>query len=61
MNEQIEDVEEQMDDLADWLESYEDQLYDKFNAMDTLVASINSEGESLIETLDAITESMNSD
>lgn len=61
VNEQIEDVEEQMDDLADWLESYEDQLYDKFNAMDTLVASINSEGESLIETLDAITESMNSD
>ncbi len=61
VNEQIEDVEEQMEDLEEWLESYEDLLYDKFNAMDTTVAAINSQGDALIEMLDAITESMNSD
>ncbi|KEA64318.1 Flagellar hook-associated protein FliD [Marinobacterium lacunae] len=61
LNGQIDDVEKQADDLAEWLDSYEERLYSQFNAMDTLVASINSQGDFLISTLQAISDSMNSD
>ncbi|EDQ00701.1 flagellar filament capping protein FliD [Shewanella benthica] len=54
LDNQLERIQESRERLAIKMKAYEDRLYKQFNAMDLIVAQLNSQGNMLLDRLDSL-------